>query len=151
VQTLESIKPRNLSLSLTVNDSLFLVRFYAASYFIFAISIWLATIPLMKINSFWFFFLLLLSIIMCLLFRQQKTRLFSGKLWINESQWLLQSNTMTSAAKVDLVGEVLCWNWLIILNFKQLNSTNTHFVLLANDSLSQEDNAKLRAWLRIKY
>lgn len=70
----------------------------------------------------------------------------TGALGFAGNQWVFEQ--VGKSLRLELSGEVLCWPWLIIMPFKDMLSGKSRRVVLFGDSLSREDNTRLRAWLR---
>jgi len=68
-----------------------------------------------------------------------------GSLAYENGLWVLRDkNKLMNCV---LVGDVLCWPWLIILPLKTMDGCS-RLLLLGSDALEPADQARLRTWLR---
>jgi hypothetical protein len=80
------------------------------------------------------------------LYRREIGRCVPGTLSFSGHHWLLEQEGRTR--QLVLAGEVLCWPWLIILPLRDMASSKIRWLLVFSDALNNEDNARLRRWLR---
>lgn len=135
-----------------ISASVLLRRFYRFFYSAFCLSLFIAFFP--SINSpatgilacvFWFVMLLCACVGLWFLCARQCSAIPFGTLAYENGFWVLCEQQKQS--RCVLVGEVLCWPWLIILPL-QSEAGRKRFLLLCHDALQPADQARLRTWLR---
>lgn len=141
-----SLKPLPPLAVVSVHHSLLLTYGYRLIYACFAISILIVLLP--RLGHFlWLGLLVLLWCGLWRLYRQQVTSLFEGKVWYENDEWYIRHGAGDS--RYLLAGEVVCWSFMLVLPLRDQKTGSIRYVVIANDSLSPADNARLRTWLRV--
>jgi hypothetical protein len=142
-----AIKPLPSLVMVSVACSSSLIHFYWLFYFCFMVSV-LVVISSLLAGQPWFLiaiaFVVVGAVVMC---RQQITKIFAGKLWVEQGVWQLRGNNV--AGSYTLAGEVCCWPFIVLLPLQHQQTGKLIYLALARDSLSPADNARLRTWLRV--
>jgi hypothetical protein len=119
---------------------------YRCSYFVFALSLLFAFYPYVREQFVWGLVLIVFLYGVWALYRKEMESDVIGTLGFADDQWFFEQ--AGSRCQLKLAGEVLCWPWIIILPFRETTTRKSRRLLIFNDALSREDNARLRAWLR---
>lgn len=82
------------------------------------------------------------------LLKQVGQQRLAGTICYSERGWVLHSGADNSARRLQLKGEVLIWPGLVILPFMEIKTQRMLPVVIAADSVSAADFARLRSWLR---
>ncbi len=140
------LKPLPPLAAVQISNSRLSFLLYCCSYSAFALSLLLLFSPYIIEQPLWLFGLILCWGGLWWGYRQQLKRCITGALGFSADKWVFEQTG--SAYQLELVGEVLCWRWLIILPLRDIASGKTQRLLLFSDALSSTDNARLRRWLR---
>ncbi|PUA26538.1 MAG: hypothetical protein B0W54_22575 [Cellvibrio sp. 79] len=142
-----SSKPLPVLVAVSIFPSRWLLYFYRCTYLLLAACLLLIIFPWLITNIAWAILLVAGWWGLWRGYRYQQKDLFAGELGFESGEWLLKAVGVTG--KYQLAGEVLCWPLLIILPLRELDTRKCRYLLIANDSLSPVDGARLRTWLRV--
>ena len=138
---------------LSISTSAFLRIFYRLFYGLFVLSLFIALFPYISdvntggvVRLVWLALLLGGCIGLWHLYALQCAAIPVGSL-AYENGFLVLSNNQKEQLNCVLVGEVLCWPWLIVLPL-QSEDGSKRFLLLCHDAIKPADQARLRTWLR---
>ncbi len=141
-----ALKPLPLLAAVHINNSRFGFLLYRCSYAVFALSLLLVFHPFIVEQALWLVVLLLCWSGLWRMYWREAKGSATGALSFSGNCWLLEQDGCT--CQLELAGEVLCWSWLIILPFRDIEGGKTRRLLLFGDAVNKEDNARLRRWLR---
>lgn len=141
-----SLKPLPPLVAVYINASRHRSILYRCSYFLFALSLLFAFYPFVLEQPAWILGVIVSIYGLWVLYHREMKNDLTGSLGFASNQWFFEQ--AGSQYQLELAGEVLCWSWIIILPFRETTSGKAHRLLIFNDALSKEDNARLRAWLR---
>ena len=148
---LQPVSPSSKPLPVLVVVSIFpstgLLYFYRCTYLLLAACLLSAIYPWLISNFAWLVLLLAGLWGLWRSYKHQQKNLLVGELWFERGDWSLKAMGVTG--KYQLAGEVLCWPLLIILPLSELDTGKCRYLLIASDSLSPADGARLRTWLRV--
>lgn len=132
----------------TVGYSRNLVHCYRLVYGCFVMGLLLAgSTQVSQYNSGWAAVFVALMVVLCCLYRRQVVQVFTGTIWSEQGNWVLRRGALTK--KYVLAGEVTCWPFVVVLPLRDQESQQLRYLVIAADSISPADNARLRTWLRV--
>lgn len=141
-----TLKPPPHLAAVSIKISFHRLIIFRTSYFLFALCLGLAFYPFILDRLLWIFPAILSTCVLWVLYCREMKSELTGALGFAGNQWVFEQ--LGKSSRLELSGEVLCWPWLIIMPFKDMLSGKSRRVVLFGDSLSREDNTRLRAWLR---
>ncbi|MEN0035935.1 MAG: protein YgfX [Cellvibrio sp.] len=151
-----SLKPLPPLVAVRLGNSCHRLILYRCSYFLFVVSLLFAFYPYILEQPVWVLGLMLSVVGLWLMYRREMTNDLVGSLGFADNTWVFEQGGRRY--QLELVGEVVCWPWIIILPFREVIASEnisrettgkkTRRLLIFNDTLCKEDNARLRAWLR---
>lgn len=92
----------------------------------------------------WLFFALSIVIVIHQRWRAKNSKPF--RLAIKKNHWQLQR--ANKECSVELYGDVLLWQWVIIITVREITSGKKHYLIGLQDSMEADDWRRLRVWLR---
>ncbi|WP_151031634.1 hypothetical protein [Cellvibrio sp. KY-GH-1] len=141
------VKPLPSMAVVSVMRSPHLIWFYSFSYFCFVACHLVVIFPRLP-DQLWLLIVIAFGVPgVGILYRQQLTNMFIGKLWVEQGIWHLRSNNL--AGNYVLAGEICCWPMIVVLPLRHQQTGALTYLTLARNSLSPADNARLRTWLRV--
>lgn len=144
-----SSKPLPSLVAVTIVSSAAYRWFLAIFYlFFFATAIGIVW-PYLYKNWLWGVIPCLLGILLAHSWRQQIQLLAPERtLWFEQERWYLESQGQ--AKKLSLVGDVVVWPWLVLMDFQaQDDSSQRLRLIILKDSVSDADFRRLSCWLRV--
>lgn len=142
-----AIKPLPALAVVSVMRSHNLIYFYCIFYSSFIACMLAALFPRLNEQPWWLVFIALFAVVAVILCHHQLTKIFVGKLWVEQGTWNLQGNR--ASGSYELVGDVYCWSLIILLPLRHQQTGKLIYLVLARDSVSPADNARVRTWLRV--
>lgn len=128
--------------------SLNLKRLRLIGYGLFALSFGTALWPFLSDYPALMVLLVLLVIGLGYWLKPARQAQLAGTLAYSERGWVLQPSDGQQDRRLQLKGEVLIWSGLVILPFWDMKAQRLVRVVIAADSVSAADFARLRTWLR---
>lgn len=151
-----SLKPLPPLVAVRLGNSRHRLILYRCSYFLFTVSLLFAFYPYILEQPVWVLGLILSVAGLWVVYRREMANDLVGALGFTDNSWVFEQ--VGRRYQLELAGEVVCWPWIIILPFREAisgerisgeaTSRKMLRLLIFNDTLGKEDNARLRAWLR---
>jgi hypothetical protein len=151
-----SLKPLPPLVAVRLGSSRHRLILYRCSYFLFAVSLLFAFYPYILEQPVWVLGLILSVVGLWVIYRKEMANDLVGSLGFADNSWVFEQ--AGRRYQLELSGDVVCWPWIIILPFRETTigervsgettSKKARRLLILNDALGKEDNARLRAWLR---
>jgi hypothetical protein len=137
-----------LSLALvSIHKSSRLAWMYGFIYGALAVSFFIALFPWLSVQYGWWIVLTLVWFGLWKIYQREAKRIFEGTLWYEQGCWYLKSSRGVS--RYSLSGEAVCWSPVVVLPLRHKATKKLLHLVIAKDSLSPTDNARLRSWLRV--
>lgn len=133
--------------AITVGKSSGLVNLYRLIYGAFAAGLLVALLPWLTNRYWWWAILIVLWLCLRKSYKAQVAGIFHGSIWYEQGLWHVKSNG--GVIRYVLTGEAVCWPFLLILPLREKGARKIRHLMIAEDSLSPADNARIRRWLRV--